>query len=100
MTEPIDIKPGDRVIIVDSDNTVLYSDFEPSTAPNGNQKPHLLDFIDMKHQDILRIVGVALDRPGKWVETVTTFRGERLRIRATHFEALRTDIVFSTKNLD
>jgi HAMP domain-containing protein len=92
-----------RAIVVDEDNAVLYTNFPVprSVAPEG--KLHLLDVIDSQQQDVLRLIGVALDRPNQLVEADTTFRSEPCHVKAVHLEQegelRRTLIVFEPKQI-
>lgn len=100
------IGPNDRTIVIDEDNSVLFTDFPPRKATpeagahsrkvRSNEKPHLLDILDGKDQDILRVVGLAFDRPGKTIETDTTFRTERVHVLVLHVAGppSRTQIIF------
>jgi hypothetical protein len=85
-------RPGEQVIVVDSDNMVLYSDFDPLKPV---EKAHLLDLIDTNQQDVLRLVGVAIDRPGQEIGSPKVrFRGALWNIRAIA-EAERTHLFFA-----
>ncbi|MFH1726335.1 MAG: hypothetical protein ABII00_17125 [Elusimicrobiota bacterium] len=90
-----------RAIVVDEDNTVLYTNFPLAQAADPNARLHLLDVIDSQQQDVLRLVGVALDRPNQVVETDTMFRQEPCHVRAVHLEEegelRRTLILFEPK---
>jgi HAMP domain-containing protein len=90
-----------RAIVVDEDNTVLYTNFPVSASIDPNVRRHLLDVIDSQQQDVLRLVGVALDRPNQVVETDTLFRQEPCHVRAVHLEEegelRRTLILFEPK---
>ena len=88
-----------RAVVVDEDNTVLYTNFPAAGAAEG--KLHLLDVIDSQQQDVLRLVGAALDRPNELIEADTMFRGEPCHVRAVHLEEegelRRTLILFEPK---
>jgi HAMP domain-containing protein len=90
-----------RAIVVDEDNTVLYTNFPVTSSVDPNARLHLLDVIDSQQQDVLRLVGVALDRPNQVVETDTMFRQEACHVRAVHLEEegelRRTLILFEPK---
>jgi hypothetical protein len=103
-----------RAIVVDEDNSVLYTNFQlpvPSGITTASEqgisqataKPHLLDVIDTQQQEVLRLIGIALDRPNQVVEADTTFRSEPCHVKAIHLEEdgelRRTLIVFEPKNL-
>lgn len=90
-----------RAIVVDEDNTVLYTNFAVTGVATNDGKLHLLDVIDSQQQDVLRLVGVALDRPNQVVEADTMFRSEPCRVKAVHLdeegETKRTLILFEVK---
>ena len=90
-----------RAIVVDEDNTGLYTNFPIAAQTAPQARLHLLDVIDSQQQDVLRLVGVALDRPNQMVETDTTFRQEPCHVRAVHLEEegelRRTLILFESR---
>jgi hypothetical protein len=90
-----------KAIVVDEDNTVLYTNFPVTGTVSGEGKLHLLDVIDSQQQDVLRLVGSALDRPNQMVEADTTFRSEPCHVKALHLEEegelRRTLILFEPK---
>src|SRR3989338_4329365 len=98
------VSKSHRAVVVDEDNTVLYTNFPikaTTTSPDG--KLHLLDVIDSQQQDVLRLVGVALERPNQIVEADTTFKSEPCHVKAVHLEEegelRRTLILFAPKQL-
>lgn len=92
-----------KAIVVDEDNSVLYTNFPVTGTVAADGKLHLLDVIDSQQQDVLRLVGVALDRPNKVVEADTTFRGDPCHVKAVHLEEegelRRTLILFEPKTV-
>ena len=120
MNESIPLGPEDKSIVIDEDNRVLFSDFPPYALPGdrsllddqeypgqdivsiakkqeAKKTLHLLDILDGKPQDILRLIHVALKRPGHLVKREVSFRSERKRARVMHInpegERRRTIIV-------
>lgn len=120
MNDSISVGPEDKSIVIDADNFVLFSDFPPHALSRdrsllddqehpgqdvesiakkkaAKETLHLLDILDGKPQDILRLIGVALERPGQLVEREVVFRSERKRARVMHIkpegERRRTIIV-------
>jgi len=95
------VSKNHKAIVVDEDNSVLYTNFPVMPSADPNQRLHLLDVIDNQQQDVLRLVGVALDRPNQVVETDTTFKSEACHVRAVHLEEegelRRTLILFEPK---
>ena len=90
-----------RAIVVDEDNSVLYTNFPVTGIVTADGKLHLLDVIDSQQQDVLRLVSVALDRPNQVVEADTMFRSEPCHVKAVHLdeegETKRTLILFEVK---
>lgn len=95
------VSKNHRAIVVDEDNSVLYTNFPVTGTVTADGKLHLLDVIDSQQQDVLRLVGVALDRPNQLVEADTTFRSEPCHVKAVHLEEegelRRTLILFEPK---
>lgn len=91
-----------KAIVVDEDNTVLFTNF-PTSAATADAKLHLLDVIDSQQQDVLRLVGIALDRPNQVQEGDTMFKSEACHVRAVHLEEdgelRRTLIIFEPKTI-
>ncbi|MDE2040184.1 MAG: hypothetical protein KGO96_09960 [Elusimicrobia bacterium] len=90
-----------RAIVVDEDNSVLYTNFPVTVGAGGEAKLHLLDVIDSQQQDLLRLVGMALDRPNQVIEADTTFRADPCHVKVVHLEEdgelRRTLILFEPK---
>lgn len=59
----ITVPKGSRALVVDENNNILYTNFELNTS--GDKKVHLLDVFDGRQQDMIQIVGEALEHPGK-----------------------------------
>ncbi len=57
------IPKGTRALVVDENNNVLYTNFELK-VPEGS-KVHLLDIFDGRQQEIIQVVGEALEKPAK-----------------------------------
>ena len=95
------VSKNHKAIVVDEDNSVLYTNFPVTGSVTGEGKLHLLDVIDSQQQDVLRLVGVALDRPNQVVEADTTFKSEPCHVKAVHLEEegelRRTLILFEPK---
>ena len=97
------VSKNHKAIVVDEDNSVLYTNFPVTGTVTGEGKLHLLDVIDSQQQDVLRLVGVALDRPNQVVEADTTFKSEPCHVKAVHLEEegelRRTLILFEPKTV-
>jgi len=91
-----------KAIVVDEDNSVLFTNFPVAAAAGADGKMHLLDVIDSQQQDVLRLVGSALDKPNQLVEADTMFHSEPCHVRAVHLEEdgelRRTLILFEPKS--
>lgn len=90
-----------HAIVVDEDNSVLYTNFPLKAGADPQAKLHLLDVLDTQQQDVLRLVGVALERPNEVVEGDTVFMQEACKVRVVHLEEegelRRTLILFEPK---
>jgi hypothetical protein len=90
-----------QAIVMDEDNTVLYTNFELKPTGEGSQKVHLLDVVDTQQQELLRLVGQALEQPNELLSGETVFRGTPCAVRVMHLAGLgqhrRTLILFDPK---
>ena len=93
MNDPLALKPDEKAIIIDRDQSVLYTDYESTGRPL--KKLHLLDVIDSRDVQILRLISVAVDRPGAFAEGEVIFRTERKRVPVIYGADHRTHIIFS-----
>ena len=59
----VTVPKGTRALVVDENNNVLYTNFELKQAEG--KKVHLLDIFDGRQQEIIRVVGEALENPAK-----------------------------------
>lgn len=88
---------GDRhAIVMDEDNNVLYTNIALSEETSG-AKLHLLDVVDSQQQDLLRLVGRALEKPNELVEGDSFFRDKACHVRVIHLgegQEKRTVIFF------
>ncbi len=57
------VPKGTRALVVDENNNVLYTNFELEATEK--RKVHLLDIFDGRQQEIIRVVGEALENPTK-----------------------------------
>ena len=92
---------NEYVIVVDENNNILYANFELKNIEGG--QIHLLDVIDSAQQNLLRMVGQALDNPGEIIEGETIFKGENLAVKVVHvgttMELNRTLILLHPKKV-
>jgi HAMP domain-containing protein len=90
---------GSRALVVDEDNSVLFANFDIPASPG--QKLHLLDVVDNQQQDVLRLVGLAMDSPRQIIEGDTVFRGEASHVKVVQIQsdasAKRTLIMFEPR---
>ena len=57
------VPKGTRAIVVDENNNVLYTNFK--LKESEGHKVHLLDIFDSRQQEIIQVVGEALENPTK-----------------------------------
>ena len=62
------VPKGARALVIDENNNILYTNFELNTTEA--QKVHLLDIFDGRQQDLIQIIGQAMEQPTK------VFRGK------------------------
>ncbi|MBI4055905.1 MAG: hypothetical protein HY402_07240 [Elusimicrobia bacterium] len=93
-----------QAIIVDENNNVLYTNFpvlKAATQGMGTSKLHLLDVVDSRQQELLRLVNWALEHPNEPAEGDTDFRGRPCHVRILNLEDTgedrRTIILFEPK---
>ena len=91
-----------EAIVMDENNSVLYTTFPLKTGTGDpNQRVHLLDVVDSQQQELLRLVGQALEQPNTLLEGETVFRDEPRHVRVTHLagegDHRRTLILFEPK---
>lgn len=76
----ITIAKGTRAIVVDENNNIMHANFELKIDKEG--PIHLLDIFGGTQQDIVNIVGRAMDNPGKIFKTVTKSGSHIFTIKA------------------
>ena len=59
----VTVPKGTRALVVDENNNVLYTNFELKATEK--RKVHLLDIFDGRQQEIIQVVGEALENPTK-----------------------------------
>jgi len=59
----VTVPKGSRALVIDENNNVLYTNFELNAS--ADKKVHLLDIFDGRQQDIIQVVGEALEHPTK-----------------------------------
>jgi hypothetical protein len=75
----ITIPKGSRAIVVDENNNIMHTNFELNIKKEG--PVHLLDLFGGTQQDIVNLVGQAMDNPGKIFRTKTESSGRAFGIK-------------------
>jgi HAMP domain-containing protein len=91
----ITIPKGSRAIVVDENNNIMHANFELNLKKDG--PVHLLDIFGGTQQDIVHIVGQAMDNPGKIFRSKTESAGRTFNIKTLQLNSkggiVRTIIV-------
>ena len=95
----ITIAKGTRAIVVDENNNIMHANFELKLNKEG--PVHLLDIFGGTQQDIVNIVGRAMDNPGKIFRTITKSGSHVFTIKALQLSSkggiIRTIIILEPK---
>ena len=59
----VTVPKGSRALVIDENNNILYTNFELKMP--GKERVHLLDIFDGRQQEIIQVVGEALENPTK-----------------------------------
>lgn len=91
------VPAGCEALVVDEDNNVLFANFDvPGVSAGG--KTHLLDVVDSQQQDLLRLIGMALEKPNELMQGDTVFHSEQRHVKVVHLaetgELKRTLVLF------
>jgi HAMP domain-containing protein len=91
----ITIPKGSRAIVVDENNNIMHANFELALKKDG--PIHLLDIFGGTQQDIVHIVGQAMDNPGRIFRAKTESGGRTFGIKTLQLKSgggiIRTVIV-------
>ena len=91
----ITIPKGSRALVVDENNNIMHANFELHINKEG--PIHLLDIFGGTQQDIVHIVGQAMDNPGKIFRAKTQSGGRAFGIKTLQLSSkggvVRTIIV-------
>jgi HAMP domain-containing protein len=94
------VSKGNKALVIDEDNNVLFANF-PLNRLDPEQKIHLLDVIDSDRQDILKMVGMALEKPESIIEADTVFKSESVHAKVVQMQSegnfKRTLILFEKR---
>ena len=75
----------------------MFANFAIPGVGEG-QKTHLLDVVDSQQQDLLRLIGMALEKPNELMEGDTVFHSESRHVKIIHLaetgELKRTLVLF------
>lgn len=63
----VTVPKGGRALVIDENNNILYTNFELHASRKG--PVHLLDIFDSRQQNIIQVVGEALENPTKVLRT-------------------------------
>ena len=58
----VTVPRGSRAFVVDENNNILYTNFEMKLPADG-RKIHILDIFDGRQQEIIQVIGAALENP-------------------------------------
>ena len=74
------VPKGSRALVVDENNNVLYTNFEFEATEK--RKVHLLDIFDGRQQEIIQVVGQALENPTKVLRANIENQGIKCVVKA------------------
>lgn len=74
------VPKGSRALVVDENNNVLYTNFEFKATEK--RKVHLLDIFDGRQQEIIQVVGEALENPTKVLRANIENQGVKCVVKA------------------
>lgn len=76
----VSVPRGTRALVVDENNNVLYTNFSLDRA--DERKVHLLDIFDGSQQEIIQVLGEALENPGKVLRAEVISEDVKCKVRA------------------
>ena len=76
----VTVPKGSRALVVDENNNILYTNFELNVP--GKEKVHLLDIFDGRQQEIIQVVGEALENPTKVLRTTVDNKEVQYLVKA------------------
>ena len=93
------VPKGSRAIVVDENNNIMHTNFELSLKKEGPS--HLLDIFGATQQDVVRLVGQAMENPGKVFKATTQSGGREFGIKTLQLTSkggiIRTIIILEPK---
>ena len=75
---------GESAVIINERGIVLFCEVPPIRKPDERALSYNDIFDTKKEIDLLRVTGVAMERPGDMIETDCEFRNEQVHVRAVH----------------
>ena len=76
----ITVPKGTRALVVDENNNILYTNFELKKMPN--EKVHLLDIFDGRQQEMIQVIGEALENPSKILRGTVVNKDVKCTVKA------------------
>lgn len=76
----VTVPKGSRALVIDENNNILYTNFEMNIKKQG--PVHLLDVFDGRQQNIIQVVGEALEKPGKVLRGAVDNGGVKCTVKA------------------
>jgi HAMP domain-containing protein len=76
----VTVPKGSRALVVDENNNILYTNFELKMP--GKEKIHLLDIFDGRQQEIIQVIGEALENPTKVLRGAVVNKGVKCLVKA------------------
>lgn len=76
----VTVPKGSRALVVDENNNILYTNFELKVP--GKDKVHLLDIFDGRQQEIIQVIGEALENPTKVLRGSVVNKDVKCKVKA------------------
>ena len=76
----VTVPKGSRALVIDENNNILYTNFELKVP--GKEKVHLLDIFDGRQQEIIQVVGEALENPTKVLRGTVVNKNVKCLVKA------------------
>jgi len=76
----VTVPRGSRAMVMDENNNVLYANFELKIP--GKTRVHLLDIFDGRQQEIIQVIGEALEHPKKVLRSSVSQKDVKFVVKA------------------
>ena len=76
----VTVPKGSRALVIDENNNILNTNFELKVP--GKEKVHLLDIFDGRQQEIIQVVGEALENPTKVLRGTVVNKNVKCLVKA------------------